>query len=169
MITYTLKRKMFHSHGITNDEIAQTKKERGVNAIQALNILRQQKQEAGIGEEAYKKGDLSTFKGADLRKNKKGKTVPIKGARQSAAVKGQASTRFNKAYNVGLNTGQTQGFQQGQNSVGLMGGLKNTWNNTGTLGKAGMVAAGVGTAALAAKGVASMFGGRKRRKHEDDY
>lgn len=78
---------------------------------------------------------------------------------QSAPVKDAT----NKAFQAGQ--------KQGQNSVGLMGGIKNTWNNSGTLGKAGMVAAGVGTAALAAKGIASMFGGRKRkrRKYEDDY
>jgi hypothetical protein len=50
------------------------------------------------------------------------------------------------------------GFQKGANSVGMMGGLKNTFNRAGTLGKAGMIGAGAVTAGLVAKG---LFGGKK--------
>lgn len=167
MITYTLKRKLFFDYGITSKEISAYAKQNKMKVGDAYAALKQQRSQAGVGVEAFKQGDKSTIKGADLRANIKNR---VKNPRQSATVAGQASTKFNKAYNVGLNTGKTQGFQQGQNSVGLMGGLKNTWNNAGTLGKAGIVTAGVGTAALAAKGIASMFGGRKRRRrYEDDY
>ena len=55
---------------------------------------------------------------------------------------------------------RTQGYQAGMNagtkSVGVMGGLKNTWNRSGALGKAGMVGTGLLATGLVAKG---LFGG----------
>lgn len=50
------------------------------------------------------------------------------------------------------------GFQRGANSVGVVGGLKNTFNRAGTLGKAGMLGAGAVATGLLAKG---LFGGKK--------
>lgn len=55
---------------------------------------------------------------------------------------------------------RTQGYKAGMNagtkSVGVMGGLKNTWNRSGALGKAGMVGTGLLATGLVAKG---LFGG----------
>lgn len=45
------------------------------------------------------------------------------------------------------------GKRVGQGSVGVTGGLKNTWRNAGTMGKAGMVGAGVGAGYLLGKGL----------------
>lgn len=54
---------------------------------------------------------------------------------------------------------RTQGYQAGQQagarSVGVMGGMKNTWNNAGTMGKAGMIAGGVALTGLALNGLRS--------------
>ena len=55
------------------------------------------------------------------------------------------------------------GFQKGANSVGVMGGLKNTWANAGKMGKAGMVAGGVAASALLAKGVGSVLSKKKEQ------
>ena len=54
-----------------------------------------------------------------------------------------------------------QAFDMGQKSVGIKQGMKNTWNNMGTMGKVGTVAAGATVAGLALKG---LFGGKKKRK-----
>ena len=44
------------------------------------------------------------------------------------------------------------GFKRGANSVGVIGGLKNTFAKAGTAGKAGMIGAGLVGAGLLAKG-----------------
>lgn len=73
-------------------------------------------------------------------------------ARQQQRAAGVKQTR--DAYKQGR-----AGFNKGRSQTGIMGGIKNTWAKSGTLGKAGMVGAGVLATGLAAKGVASMFGG----------
>lgn len=45
------------------------------------------------------------------------------------------------------------GFQRGANSVGIMGGIKNTFSKAGTAGKVGMIGAGLVGAGLLAKGI----------------
>lgn len=57
-----------------------------------------------------------------------------------------------------------QAFEMGQKSVGIKQGMRNTWNNMGTMGKVGTVAAGATVAGLALKG---LFGSKKKRKDED--
>lgn len=49
-----------------------------------------------------------------------------------------------------------------KSSVGAIQGLKNTWGRAGTMGKAGMIGAGVVGTGLALKGAASLFGGSKK-------
>lgn len=55
-----------------------------------------------------------------------------------------------------------QAYQMGQNSVGVMGGMRNTWSRMGTMGKVGTVAAGAAVAGLAMKG---LFGGKKKESN----
>lgn len=54
-----------------------------------------------------------------------------------------------------------QAFQMGQKSVGVGQGMKNTWNNMGTLGKAGTIAGATVLGGLALKG---LFGGKKKKE-----
>lgn len=53
-------------------------------------------------------------------------------------------------------------FNNGAKSTGAIQGLKNTWGRAGTMGKAGMIGAGVVGTGLALKGAASLFGGSKK-------
>lgn len=55
----------------------------------------------------------------------------------------------------------TIGYNKGQQSVGIMGGIKNTWNKAGTMGKIGMGAAGLAAAGTMAYGLGSMIGKKK--------
>ena len=50
-------------------------------------------------------------------------------------------------------------FKNGQKSVGIMQGMKNTWGKMGTMGKAGTIAGAAVLTGLAAKG---LFGGKKK-------
>lgn len=52
------------------------------------------------------------------------------------------------------------GKRVGQSSVGVLGGLKNTWNRAGIGGKAGMGAAAVGGTYLLGKGL-GLWGNKK--------
>ena len=81
---------------------------------------------------------------------------------QTVARQQQRAARVKQtqgAYKQGRQAGFNKGFAKGQSQTGIMGGIKNTWAKSGTLGKAGMVGAGVLATGLAAKGVASVFGG----------
>lgn len=78
---------------------------------------------------------------------------------QRAANKANASgvkEAAMKARTQGYNAGVNAGMNAGAKSVGVMGGLKNTWNRSGALGKAGMVGTGLLATGLVAKG---LFGG----------
>jgi hypothetical protein len=57
---------------------------------------------------------------------------------------------------------RNQGYISGKNSVGIVGGIKNTWNRAGTLGKVGMSAAGLAAAGTMAYGLGSMIGEKKK-------
>lgn len=70
----------------------------------------------------------------------------------SAGVKDAAMVAKNKGYN--------SGFTKGRNSVGAWGGLKNTYKNAGTLGKAGIIGAGLGTGYVLGKGL-GLWGNKK--------
>ena len=50
-------------------------------------------------------------------------------------------------------------FKNGQNSVGVLQGMKNTWGKMGTMGKAGAIA---GTAAITGLALKGLFGGKKK-------
>ena len=60
----------------------------------------------------------------------------------------------------GYQAGMKAGINQGAKSVGVIGGLKNTWRNTGTMGKAGMGAAAVGGTYILGKGL-GLWGNKK--------
>lgn len=98
-------------------------------------------------------------------------------ARQTERAAGQAvgTEAFKQAAKTGgkdavntLKTTSTNAYKAGQTagakSVGLMGGLKNTWAKAGTGGKAGMLAAGAGVGLLAAKGL-GLIGNKKEKSY----
>ena len=60
--------------------------------------------------------------------------------------------------------GYNAGYNKAANTIGIGQGMRNTWNNMGTMSKVGTVAAGATVAGLALKG---LFGGKKKRKDED--
>ena len=53
------------------------------------------------------------------------------------------------------------GVEKGSKSVGIGGGIKNTWNKAGTMGKVGMGAAAVGGTYLLGKGL-GLWGNSKK-------
>lgn len=77
---------------------------------------------------------------------------------QDAAAR--ASQRAANIANPGAAAAKA-GFQRGVKSVGVMEGLENTWASAGKMGKAGMVAGGVASAALLAKGAGSILSKKK--------
>ena len=85
---------------------------------------------------------------------------------QNNIVTSQAQRAANRTANIANAAGvkdaamkaRTQGFKAGQNSVGIMQGMKNTWGKMGTMGKAGTIAGAAVLTGLAAKG---LFGGKK--------
>lgn len=64
-------------------------------------------------------------------------------------------------YKRGLELGKEQGYKSGYhsgfNKAGIVQGIKNTWNNSGNLGKAGMAAAGAAGGYMMYRGIKSMF------------
>ena len=56
-----------------------------------------------------------------------------------------------------------KGRAAGRNQVGIGGGIKNTWNKAGTMGKAGMVTAAAGATYLMGKGL-GLWGKKKETK-----
>ena len=91
-------------------------------------------------------------------------------ATERAANKAVGTQAFKQAAQTGgkdavnqLSNAATNAYKSGQGSVGLMGGLKNTWAQSGKMGKAGMVAAGAGLGLAAAKGL-GLFGGSNKNK-----
>lgn len=87
-------------------------------------------------------------------KNRVGRFTPVRDLGGKETYKG-----VNK-----VATGK-QAFEMGQKSVGIKQGMRNTWNNMGTLSKAGTIAAGVTAAGLMARG---LFGGKKRKKKDSN-
>lgn len=85
---------------------------------------------------------------------------------QNNIVTSQAQRAANRTANIANAAGvkdaamkaRTQGFKAGQNSVGIMQGMKNTWGKMGTMGKTGTIAGAAVLTGLAAKG---LFGGKK--------
>lgn len=101
---------------------------------QILKQRQEGKLAAGTGKEA-----LQNLKNENLAKT------------QAADAQRAAQRMVNKA-NPGAAAAKA-GFQRGANSVGVMGGLKNTFTKAGTAGKAGMIGAGLVGAGLLAKGI----------------
>lgn len=63
---------------------------------------------------------------------------------------------------TGTEAAKVTGYNKGVNSTGITGGVRNTWNKAGTLGKAGMVAGSLAVTGLAVKGISSMFGNNNK-------
>ena len=148
MSTFILKSKLFfldaNGNVITGAEVLAQKQAAGGSAAGALKAVSKQKtaatqQAAAIRTEtrALNKASHDSFAKMGAAGNKAG----IQNLKATNAVKGT--------------------FNAGQKSVGVMGGMKNTWNRMGTMGKAGTVAAAGLTAGLALKGLMS---GRKKDK-----
>ena len=96
------------------------------------------------GQDKLGKSFKEWFKGADsglAATNKKIAEQEAKRAAQRAANIANPGAVAAKA-----------GFKRGASSVGVLGGLKNTFAKAGTAGKIGMVGAGLAGLGLAAKG-----------------
>ena len=76
------------------------------------------------------------------------------------------SIKNNKGwYNAGKQEGFNSGFSKGQNSVGILGGAKNTWNSLSKNQQLGVAAGG---AALAIGGAALLARNRRKRKEAEE-
>jgi hypothetical protein len=64
-----------------------------------------------------------------------------------------------------INKAKTQSYQAGQNSVGILGGAKNTWNSLSKNQQLGVAAGG---AALAIGGAALLARNRRKRKEAEE-
>lgn len=165
-----LRQKVFFEYGITSANIQEHAKANNMSVKDAYNALKTQRAGQGIGQEAFKAGDKSLFRADTIRATKDSAGVLGQSAggkfgfnnyKASATSSSAANTKFNKAYNMGKTSGVQVGMKAGQSSVGIMGGMKNTWNNMGTAGKVGTAAAAIGATALAAKGIKSLFDKKK--------
>ena len=115
----------------------------------------------------YKSGADKAFQGVTTQQNTIMNREATRAANRaankanSAAVAEAAKRARSQGFNAGLSKGTAQGFKSGANSVGVWGGIKNTWNRPGIAGKAGLIAGGTalaGTAYLAGK---QLFGKKK--------
>jgi len=73
------------------------------------------------------------------------------------AIKNVATKARAQGYQNGMAAGTQAGIKQGAASVGIKGGIQNTWRNAGAMGKIGMAGAAAGGAILLAKGAKSLF------------
>ena len=96
------------------------------------------------------------YKGADTGLAATNKNIV---AQETARI---AQRNINKA-NPGA-AATKAGFQRGANSVGIMGGLKNTFAKAGTVGKTGLIGAGVLGTGLAAKGAYDLMSGKNKNQ-----
>jgi hypothetical protein len=93
-------------------------------------------------------GNLAAGTGKEALQKLKADNLAKTQAQESARA---AQRAINKA-NPGAAAAKA-GFQRGTKSVGILGGLKNTYAKAGTAGKAGMIGAGLVGAGLLAKGI----------------
>jgi len=151
---YKYKQKHFMQEGITATEITDyakanniaSKKEAYSQLLTKKTAARQQAEQARLLERnANKAAGTDMFKQASKLNGKEGVNL----VKQTAQ----------KSYNAGLNTG----LNQSKSSVGIVGGVKNTWANTGKLGKAGMVGAGVTGAYMLGKGL-GLWGNKNKQQ-----
>ena len=135
----TLRQKIFflglQGEAITGDQLKQRIAQDKANGTytKASNSLDNLKLDSGT------KIEQNTLQRQTQRAANKANASGVKEAVMKARTKG---------YKAGMNAGTK--------SVGVMGGLKNTWNRSGALGKAGMVGTGLLATGLVAKG---LFGG----------
>lgn len=160
MIIYTLKRRLFSIDENGNVITPQQRKQQLANRFGVKNgsVSKTIGTKAPNGKLTFNntiKQDIQNRKNQTFQQNTK--QIMQKNQQRQITQSSLGKSMTNKAFKAG----QTQG----QQSVGLLGGLKNTWNKSGTLGKIGMVGAGVLTAGLAAKGISSILSGRNRRSY----
>lgn len=111
--------------------------------------------ESGGGEKSL--GSFTDwYKGQNTGLNAANTQIAEKTAAQQAE---RAATMANPT--LAAKKASQQGFQRGAKSVGMMGGIKNTFNKAGTMGKAGMIGGGLLATGLIAKG---LFGGNKDKE-----
>ena len=154
--TFKLKRKLFflgpNGEVITGKEVMAMKKKQGGTLKDALRKVRSENaiQNAINTEVSAATKDLNKQSNAQFKQlGAAGNREGINALKQQNALKGATQG----------------GFKAGQNSVGAMQGMRNTWNNMGTMSKVGTVAAGATVAGLALKG---LLGGKKKRKKDED-
>jgi hypothetical protein len=140
-----LRDKLFWDYNITSEQIQNYGKTNNLGmkaSYEALKGQAQQKMNQDIAQRA-------TERAAN-------KAVGTQAFKQAAQTGGKDAVNQ-------LSNAATNAYKSGQGSVGLMGGLKNTWAQSGKMGKAGMVAAGTGLGLAAAKGL-GLFGGSNKNK-----
>lgn len=179
--TYTLRRKLFGTADLITayqDIGAQTKGVKGfkeMNSAVNKNITAYNKSKTAISE-AFKKYQAGGGKSGlrEWLQNEGAKyhnaatqarTSMANAAAEHAAAGVKAgrtadlaTTRAMQATRATSRSPQlayTAGREVGAKSVGLLGGLKNSWTKAGVGGKAGMVAGGLALGGLAVKGVTS--------------
>lgn len=174
-----LRQKSF-SYGIRAVEIGDYAKKNNISVSQARDILYKQAQQAGKDQYGtYAAGDKGSYRGSQLRavKDSTGKnTVGIQGQTGSgmftvgnknkkssgyAASQAVNQSNANATRRNAIKQQQQQAFKQGQQSVGILGGAKNTWDSMNNTQKG--LAIG-GTAAVLAGGTALAIRNRNKRK-----
>lgn len=147
--TFKLKRKLFfldqNGNVVTAEQIMEMKKQQGGTYKNALSAISKNNatQDAINAEVRATTRNLNKQSNAQFKQlGATGDKSGINALKQQNAFKGAAQG----------------GFKAGQNSVGVMQGMKNTWNRMGTMGKAGTVAGAAVVGGLALKG---LFGSKK--------
>lgn len=177
MATYRLKSKLFFNFGITGEQVQKYAKKNNVSIKDSLNALETEASKNLNAKSAARNARVdyvnNTF-GKDLigkqdprvRKvtldhintigneagSKATATLLDKGTNkgfQKAIGKNKFNYAASKQYEKGVAQGLKSGFNNGAKSVGVMGGLKNTWAS-GMGGKAKIIA---GTGALLGAGM----------------
>ena len=138
--TYTLKRKLF----MFNPETGEYYTNVGSNGRASIKASKENSKATGLI--AQQKADRAKQRAENVAAAKNNPNA-ISNIAKSANAKG-----FNA------------GFNKGQNSVGVLQGMKNSWGRMGTLGKAGVIGAGVAATGLMAKGLLS--GSKKKDQQQ---
>lgn len=177
-----LRQRNFAQYGIRAVEIGDYAKQNNISVGEARDILYKQAQKAGKDQYGtYAAGDKGAYKGSQLQavKDSSGKnttgiqgqtgsgvfTVGDKSKKSSGYAASQAVNQSNaNTKRDFIKKQQQQAFNKGQQSVGILGGAKNTWNS---MSRNQQIAAGVGGAALLAGGIGLAIRNRRKRKEAE--
>lgn len=177
-----LRQRNFAQYGIRAAEIGDYAKQNNISVGEAKDILYKQAKEAGKYQYGtYAAGDKGAYKGSQLQavKDSSGKnTTGIQGQTGSGMFTVGDKNKKSSGYSASkaasqhdantkrdfIKKQQQQAFDKGQQSVGILGGAKNTWGNMSDNQK---LAAGVGGAALLAGTGALIIRNRRKRKEAE--